>query len=94
MNHSLEREGDTARVRFMTSGPSWYEEDNRWHILAFWELPDPEGSVWPMDLLWGYRRRIQGLFDEDEIRVESYFRTGEELESGEHHTGWRIPEPV
>ncbi len=76
----------------MASGPSWYEGDDRWRILAFWELPEPEKSVWPNEMLWEYRHRIQGLFDEDEVRVESYFRTRDELESGNHHTGWRVPE--
>ncbi len=76
----------------MTSGPSWFEDDDGWRILAFWELPEPEGSVWPTETLWRYRRRIQELFEGEDVAVESYFRTGEELETGEYHTGWPVPE--
>lgn len=92
LNRDLAREGDPARVRFMTSGPSWYENDDRWRVLAFWELPEPEESVWPTETLWRYRHRIQELFEDHDVAVESYFRTREELESGEYHTGWPVPE--
>lgn len=92
LNRALAAEGDPARVRYMTSGPSWYDEHDGWHVLAFWELPDPEGSIWPVEVLWDYRGRIQALFQGEDVIVESYFRTREEFESGEHHTGWRVPE--
>lgn len=92
LNRSLAKEGDPARIRYMTSGPSWFEDDDGWHILAFWELPEPEESVWPLEVLRQYRRRIQALFNIEDITVESYFRTREELDTGEHHTGWPVPE--
>lgn len=92
LNRALAREDDPARIRFMTSGPSWHEDDDRWRILAFWELPEPEGSVWPTETLWRYRHRIQELFEGQDVAVESYFRTREELDSGEYHTGWPVPE--
>ena len=92
LNRDLKAEGDSARVRFMTSGPSWHEDDDGWQMLAFWELPEPEASVWPSSVLWRYRDRIQELFKGTELTVTSYFRTREELETGEHHTGWPVPE--
>lgn len=92
MNRALSEEGDPARVRYMTSGPSWYKDYDGWHILAFWELPEPKGSVWSLERLRRYRRRIRALFNGEDVIVESYFRTKEELEGGEHHTGWRVPE--
>lgn len=94
LNSRLAREGDAARVRFMATGPSWYEDDDRWRVVAFWELPEPEGSVWPTDMLWMYRRRIQESFEDQDVAVESYFRTREELESGEYHNGWPVPQPT
>lgn len=92
LNSRLAREGDVARIRFMSSGPSWYEDDDRWRIVAFWELPEPEGSVWPTEMLWRYRHRIQESLEDQDVAVESYFRTREELESGDYHTGWPVPE--
>ena len=92
LNRVLADEGDPARIRYMTSGASWYEDDDGWRIVAFWELPDPEGSVWPTDMLWKYRHRVQDLFEGHDVAVESYFRTREELESGEYHNGWPVPE--
>ncbi len=92
LNRDLAQEGDPARIRFITGGPSWFEDDDTWHIVAFWELPEPDGSLWPSDLLWRYRRRIQDLFDAREVYVESYFRTREELDDGQYHTGRRVPE--
>ena len=92
LNRALADEGDPARVRYMTSGSSWLWDYDGWHVLAFWELPEPEGSLWPLEQLRGYRRRLGALFNGEDVIVESYFRTKEELESGEHHTGWRVPE--
>ena len=92
LNADLASEGDTARIRYMTIGPSWYEDDDGWRLVAFWELPEPQESVWPSEVLWTYRGRVQQLFARDDIRVESYFRTREELESGDYHTGWEVPE--
>lgn len=92
LNREMDQEGDPARVRYMTSGPSWSEDDDGWRILVFWELPEPEGTVWPSEELRWYRRRVQALFEGEDITVESYFRTREELETGEYHTGWPIRE--
>lgn len=92
LNRDLAREDDPARVRFVASGPFWHEDDDRWRILAFWEFPEPEGSVWPTETLWRYRHRIRELFEGHDVAVASYFRTREELESGEYHTGWSVPE--
>lgn len=93
LNRDLDAEGDRARVRYMTTGPSWYDDDE-WRVLAFWELPEPQGSVWPSHVLRKYRQRIQDLFEGKSLTVVSYFRTREELEAGDHHIGSPVPEPA
>ena len=61
-------EGDVARIRFMTSEPSWYEDDDRWRIVAFWELPEKDRSG-----LQGTAQDTRVIRSEDV--AERYFRT-------------------
>ena len=94
VNRHLSDSGDPARVRsyYIVADP--YSEQ-RWVVVAQWELPDPEGDeeTWPSDTIRYYSRLLWDRFRRfPDAWPLSTFNTAEDMADPDQRTGSMIPE--
>lgn len=94
LNGELAQQGDRARVRHALIEPDPYQDD-RWLVLATWELPDPPSGVetWPLEDLDRYEELTARALGDLAPAVECLFRTRNEL-AGDAKLGTPVPELV
>lgn len=85
LNRKLADDGDAARIRYVSvqANPA---ADDGWLVLAFWELPFPDGDNWPHDELQHYRRLLLQRFA-GVARTMCVFRDPVEIQDSELRTG-------
>ncbi len=89
-NRRLADAGDQARIRYMSVEPDSVAGEG-WLVLTFWELPYPDGEIWPAAELRRYRDLLRMSF-EGVARTMCVFRDPEEIRDEELRTGWRVRE--
>jgi hypothetical protein len=94
LNSDLVVRHDRARVRYALIEPD-LDHDDRWLVLATWELPDPPAGMdtWPLDELDRYVELTAKALEDLTPSVECLFRTVDELAT-DAKLGRPVPELV
>lgn len=89
-NRRLADADDDARIRYMSVEPGPADSEG-WLVLMFWELPFPDGEIWPADELRRYREIVREKF-EGVASTMCVFRDPDEIQNAELRTGWAVRE--